>query len=228
VKRVAITLVIAAALEAIYGAQDARADSAPRVLVDRVAVRFYAPETGGSSRPRFISERTLALEARFEALTDESAASAAYQERYLRAAMERHVAEEILATLMVEQGREPLDLQRQVEDWRAGLVQRIGGPAVLRAALADEGIEDGELDQILRRRVRAANYVDRSLTPILHPSDEQLREVYRTTSHPFKSMKYEDARLPLQRWFVAERLRVAETEFLQAARTRVKIVAVPK
>ena len=41
-------------------------------------------------------------------------------------------------------------------------------------------------------------------------------------------MKYEDARVPLQRWFMAERLRIAETEFLQAARTRVKIIAVTK
>lgn len=223
-----MTVAIAGALLSLFSAGAGFADSAPRALVDRVAVRFYAPETGGSSRPRFISERMLALEARFEALSDENPASAAYQERYLRAAMERHVAEEILATLMVEQGREPLDLQRQVEDWRAGLVQRIGGAEVLRAALTEEGIEDGELDLMLRRRVRAANYVDRSITPLLHPSEEQLREVYRTTSHPFKSMKYEDARTPLQRWFVAERLRIAETEFLQAARTRVKIVAVPK
>ena len=44
----------------------------------------------------------------------------------------------------------------------------------------------------------------------------------------FKSMKFEEAREPLSRWFVAERLRVAENAFLQAARARVKIVIVPK
>src|SRR5262249_42206977 len=142
--------------------------------------------------------------------------------------MEGHVAEEILATLMADRGREPMDLPRLVEDWKAELVQRIGGPDVLRAALQAEGIEDGELDVFLRRRARAATYLDRSVTPILHPSDEQLREVYRTTSHPFKAMKLEDARAPLRRWLMAERLRVAETEFLQAARTRVKIIPITK
>ena len=204
------------------------ATKAPRVTLDRVAVRFYSPETGGSSHPRYITERTLAFEARFEALNDENAVSAAYDERYVRAAMERHVAEEILATLMVEQGIEPLNLPRQVDEWREGLLQRIGGVDALRAAEQAEGIDDDELEAILRRRVRAAAYVDKSITPILHPSDEQLREVYRTSSHPFKGLKFEDARVPLLRWFVAERLRLAESAFLQAARTRVKIVVVTK
>ena len=210
------------------GASVAPPTKAPRVTLDRVAVRFYAPETGGSSHPRYITERTLAFEARFEALNDESPITAAYEERYVRAAMERHVAEEILATLMVEQGTDPLNLPRQVDEWRQGLLQRIGGVDALRAAEQAEGIDDDELEAILRRRVRAAFYVDKSITPILHPSDEQLREVYLTSSHPFKAMKFDDARVPLLRWFVAERLRLAESAFLQAARTRVKIVVVTK
>ena len=212
----------------VEAAPEAKPDTTKRALVDRIAVRFYSPETGGSARPRFITERMLGLEARFEALSDGSPASAAYQERYVRAAMERHVAEEILAALMVEQGTEPPNLPRLVDDWRLGLEHRLGGPVALRDALTAEGIEDAELETFFRRRVRAAYYVDRAVAPILHPSDEQLREVYRTVAHPFKALKFDDARTPLLRWIVAERLRVAETEFLQAARTRVKIIVVPK
>jgi hypothetical protein len=199
-----------------------------RITADRVAVRYYAPETGGSARPRFITERTLALEARLEALSDQAAVGAVYPDRYVRAALERHVAEDLLAALMVEAGTEPPDLPRQAEDARAGLIERVGGAAVLDAALAAEGLTPAELEAILRRRVRAAFYVDQRLSPILHSSDEQLREVYRTSAHPFKSLKFEEAREPLARWFVAERLRVAENAFLQAARARVKIMIVPK
>jgi hypothetical protein len=228
--RAAILLGILATLApfAIAHAQPPEAATIARATVDRVAVRFYAPETGGSAHPRFITERTLAFEARFEALADDNSVAAAYDERYLRAAMERHVAEEILATLMIEQGTEPPNLPRQVEAWRAGLVQRIGGVDVLLAAQQAEGIDDSELDAILRRRVRAAYYVDRAFTPLLHPSDEQLREVFRTGAHPFKALTFDEARTPLLRWVVAERLRVAETSFLQAARTRVKIIIVTK
>ena len=103
--RVSIAVIALATIAAL--APTARAqppEAIARVTIDRVAVRFYSPETGGSARPRFISERTLACEARFEALADDNSVAAAYEERYLRAAMERHVAEEILATLIIEQG----------------------------------------------------------------------------------------------------------------------------
>ena len=48
----------------------ADAETAPRATIDRVAVRYYAPETGGSGHPRFVSERMLAFEARLDALAD--------------------------------------------------------------------------------------------------------------------------------------------------------------
>jgi hypothetical protein len=205
------------------------ADPGARATIDRIAVRFYAPETGGSSRPRFITERMLAFEARIEGLVDEGAqAGQPYQDRYIRAAMERHVAEDMLAALMVEAGTEPPDLPRQADEARAGLIERIGGASILLAAQQAEGIDDTEVDAILRRRVRAAFYIDRHISPILRLTEEQLREVYRTSSHPFKHLRFEEARGPLERWFVTERVRVAENAFLQAARARVKIVVVTK
>jgi hypothetical protein len=91
-----------------------------------------------------------------------------------------------------------------------------------------EGIDDAELDALVRRRARAALYVDRALTPLLTPTDEQLREVFRTSANPFKNQPFEAVRAPLSRWFVEERLRAAETTFLQVARARVRIVVVPR
>ena len=51
---------------------------------------------------------------------------------------------------------------------------------------------------------------------------EQLREVFRTSAHPFKNQPFETVRPALTRWFVEERLRAAETTFLQVARARVR------
>ena len=50
---------------------------------DRVAVRYFTPETGGSARPRFITERMLAFEASLEAM-NEAVPEDAYEERHLR------------------------------------------------------------------------------------------------------------------------------------------------
>jgi hypothetical protein len=209
------------------GAPASGSPAPDRVLVDRVAVRFYAPETGGSLRPRFITDRTLAFEARLEAMGEDAfGANAGFQERHLRAALDRHIAEELLSSLSIEGGKESLDLPHIADDFRADLEQRVGGAEPLRAAAAAEGIDSSEVDALLRRHARAAVYVDRNLTPLLRPSDEELREVFRTSPHPFRARKYEDAKTDLGRWYLGERLKAAEAAFLQAARTRIKVVVV--
>ena len=69
-------------------------------MMDRTAVRFFSPETGGTAYPRFIFERVLAFEARFAEMAETpDGIVASYGERGLREAIEHHVAEEILASL---------------------------------------------------------------------------------------------------------------------------------
>jgi hypothetical protein len=71
------------------------------VRVDRAVVRFTAPELGGARSPRFVLGRQLAFEARLEALSDSERAGV-YRERHLSAALERHVAETLLAGLRID------------------------------------------------------------------------------------------------------------------------------
>jgi hypothetical protein len=202
--------------------------SSPHATIDRVAVRYYAPETGGSGHPRFVSERMLAFEARLDALAERAPDSAAYEDRFVRAALDRHIAEDMLAALAVQSGGTPGDLAARAQEERTGLLERVGGADGLRAAMTSEGIDDEEVEALLRRRVRASWYIDRALTPLVRPTDEQLREVFRTSAHPFKNQPFDAVRPALERWFVEERLRAAETTFLQVARARVKIVVVSR
>src|SRR5690606_26748196 len=162
---------------------DVRAQEEPRqpVLVDRVAVRFVTPETGGNTRPRFISERVLAFFARVEAIIEGAPIEGDdYSERYVRAATDRLVARAMLASLLVQRGSEPPDLPRLAAEARAELEARLGGAAVLDATLKHEGIEDAELLALLRDGVRATYYVDRVITPIIAVTEDSLREAYRS------------------------------------------------
>ncbi len=227
--RGAVALGVAFALFAPASRADAPALAPlPRATIDRVAVRYYAPETGGSARPRFVSERTLAFEARIEALVEQAAPGSVYEDRFVRAALDRHVAEDMLAALAVQSGLAQDYVSVLADQVRTGLAERVGGKDALAAAMRDEGIDDAELDAIVRRRVRAAWYVDRAITPILHPTEEQLREVFRTGGHPFHNRAFDDVRAGLGRWFVEERMRAAETTFLQEARARVRVIVVPR
>lgn len=201
---------------------------AARILPDRVAVRFIAPETGGGAHPRFFTEREVAFFARMEAMIESVPVEGdAYPERYVRAATDRLVARAMLASLLVQRGSEPPDLPKLTLGARAELEDRIGGPAVLDDALSREGIEEGELLAFLRDHVRASWYIDRVITPIFQVTEDSLREAYRATLHPFRAQKFEEARPKLRRWYVTERMRAAELEFLQSARARIKIAVVP-
>src|SRR5260370_40508804 len=77
-------------------APSATAQTTPaRAVVDRAVVRFYAPEVGGTAQPRFVSERTLAFEARLEAIADRpGSVGDRYDGRHVRAALDHHVTGE--------------------------------------------------------------------------------------------------------------------------------------
>lgn len=212
----------------VIGVAPIHALAAEPVIPDRVAVRFIAPETGGASKPRFLTEREVAFFARIEAMIEQVPVEGtdAYPERYVRLATDRLVARAMLASLLVQRGTEPPDLPRLALDARAELTDRIGGPAVLDDVMQREGIEEPELLAFLRDQVRASYYIDKAITPIAAVTEDSLREAFRATLHPFRSLKFDDARLRLRRWLVTERMRAAELEFLQSARTRIKIATV--
>jgi hypothetical protein len=201
----------------------------PRAVADRVAVRFYAPETGGATGPRYITERTLAFEARLAGMGEEGGGDvAATEERRVQAALERHVVEELLATLQLEGDKASAEPARLAREARADVEQRARGAAALRAAAEEEGLSTEEVDAVFMRRGRAAAYLDRAVTRFLRPTDEQLRDVYRTSPHPFRARPFEDVRVDLARWFVFERLTALEATFLQTARSRVTVVVVSR
>src|SRR6185503_18512557 len=108
-------------------------------LLDRVVVRWYAPETGGASKPQFIFERELAFEARLEAMADSDQEPGPYRDRHVRAALDRHIAETLLSSLPVVPTPKPRDVAQRAEAARAILEQRVRGRERLIAAAAGEG-----------------------------------------------------------------------------------------
>jgi hypothetical protein len=194
------------------------------VTLDRVAVRFYAPETGGVERPRFITQRRLAFEARIEALADQSRGDeAAYRERHLSAALERHVSEVLLASLRIDPEPSEVVMSRQVELARKLLVDRVGGEDALLTAQRAEGVSTAELSSLLRRQARASLYLDRMVAPMLRPSDAELEAIQRSAPAALQNEPFARVRPLLLRWYVSRRLGSAMSSFFQEARSRVTI-----
>ena len=183
------------------------------VTLDRVVVRFYAPETGGVEHPRFIYERRLAFEARVEALADQDRGSAeAYRERHVSAALERDISEVLLASLRIEPEPTEAVMTRQVELARKLMSDRVGGDDALTEAQRAEGISNAELSGILRRQARASLYLDRMVAPMLRPSDAELEAIQRSAPVALQNEPFVRVRPLLLRWYVSRRLASAKAD----------------
>lgn len=229
VVRARVAAIVALGLSTFAVCTGSTAHAKSPAIIDRVAVRYFTPETGGAAQPKMITERELAFFSRVESRAEGlDIAKGDYPPRFVRAAMDRLIAEDMLASLQVRRGVEPPELPRLAEEARAELELRVGGASRLAALLEEESFDDAELRVALMRRVRAAYYVDRAIAPILKPSEEELRSAFRTSLHPLRTFRFEDVREEMTRWLVQERLRLVAADFLQGARARVTIAFVAK
>ena len=218
----ALTALLVASLP-FFAAAEVRANEA--VVVERAIARFWAPDTGGVQRPHFIYEHVLAFEARVEALADPGRGSGAepYRARHVSGALERHVAETLLAGLHIDPEPSEAVLLRQVQAARVRLVERVGGDAQLQGAALAEGLGARDLLELLRRQARASLYLDRMVAPMLDPSNAELQALHRTRHNPFRDLAFERIEPGLRRWYVAQRLTAAVQNFYQNARSRITV-----
>jgi hypothetical protein len=201
------------------------------VVVDRAVVRFEAPETGGTRRPRFVFERELSFEARLEALADPDRAALGdtpYRDRHVTAALDRHIAETILGALRIEPEPTLVELEQQSQLARRMLSDRAGGAAALDEAREAEGLSEREFGRLLLQKARASLYLDRMVTPMLEPSLAELRSLHKATNNPFKDAPFETIRPALLRWYVSRRLSAAVASFYENARSRIDVTVLPR
>ncbi len=223
-RRVRSLVALALTVGAILAAPRLGAEPA---VMDSTVVRFVAPETGGVRSPRFITARELAFEARIEALADPDRArgSQPYLERHVRAALQRHVAETLLAGLRIDPTPTKDELDRQTRAARKILLQRVGGAAALRQAALAEGVGDRLVVRIVRRQARASLYLDRMVAPMLVPSRSELRLVHRQTA--FSALPFEQVEAQLERYVVSRRLTAALGDYYRNVRARIDITLLP-
>ncbi len=210
-------------LALMSGAMVASAEERAPGALDRVVVRWSAKSATGAAKPRFISARELAFEARIEALGEGRKLAQPFLDKHVRAAIQRHITEEFLAELPVEPAPDPKDIGRYAEDARLVIEQQVGGRAALNGAALAEGIGADGVNAMLRRRARASYYLDKMVAPMLEPSEVDLREAHRRGDTPYTAEKFEDAADRVRNWYVSNRLRAALDSYYRGIRNKVTV-----
>ncbi len=198
----------------------ADADEPPPVLVDRGVGRWWSTDRGLVPKPQIVFARELAFEARLEAMASGDAPDAPLTDRYIRAALNRHIAESVLSLLPVDPAPTP-----EVIAERAGvagqiLESRVGGAERLGKALAIEGISEDELAALFRRSARASLYLDRMVAPEVEPTRDELVELQASGTTPYTKEPFTKVEDKLRRWAIARRLNDALDTFFQRSRSK--------
>jgi hypothetical protein len=192
------------------------------IPVDRIVARFSAPEAGGVEKPHYVLGRELGFEARLLALGSDSR-SRGFEPHHALAALERHIAETLIADLSIEPEPSAAEFREQTRlAMRLG-AQEVGGEATLFSAASAEGLSRLEVQRVFRRRARASLYLDRMVAPMLSPTPLELRRVHERENTPYKDMAFDQAEAPLRDWYIQVRLREAILTYYQNARTRLKV-----
>lgn len=200
-----------------------RALAAP-VEVDRVLLRWHVADPGQRSRVESIFERELAFEARIEALASGAAEDASLTERHVRAALNRHVAEGLLASLPLDPAPTSAEVEARAKLVRSYLLVRVGDEDRLERAAEKEGISDAEIGRMIRRSARASLYLERMVAPQIAPTQSELVDLHKSGATPFSDRPFTEVEDALGRWVTADRLTKALEAYYQKARNRIVVV----
>jgi len=221
-------LLVAGLLSVATRAQS-ETDAAPRstvIPVDRAVVRFSVPEGPGRERPYFIYGRELAFEARLVALADvafEVKEKEPFRRHHLQTALERRIAETLLAALPIDPPLSDATISSQIQAAQNMIWDGCGGRAQVSAAASAEGISSLEQRAFFRRRALASLYLHQMVAPMLVPSLLELRRAHQSGQGPLPNQPFEVAEPLLRRWFVERNLRAAVTSYYQNARSRLSL-----
>jgi hypothetical protein len=204
---------------------NAAANAAPSTTADRVAVRYFAAETGGIARPKWINARWLAFQAALEARGEGMRTAS---ERHMRIALELEITETLLSLSPNERLLTQADEVRLVADLRAEHERRVGGADTFSQLATEFNVPPSQISAWVTRKARALHYADRAIAPIRTFDDSELRQSFRSHDDRAFGATFEEAREGLRRWLTVERLRALCSAHYQAARGRTKIVIVAR
>ena len=134
------------------------------------------------------------------------------------------MTETVLESLDIDPPPSEADIGKRVDETRLALIERVHGIVPLHEAAQAEGIAETEMLRLLRRQALASLYLDRMVTPMLEPTEGELRAAYARKDTPFRELPYVQARPLLQRWYTARKLGAAVQAYYQNARGRLNLV----
>ena len=215
------------AIAGVIGTSAPSTRAAP--ALDRVVARFSDPEAGDAQSLRFVTMRELILEAWLAAYERAPSATkpASFDDKLLRAALERHVIEEVLSERLTSAAATLAVGELERATLAARTAEFVAVDGRLEQALVAAGGEGPparvELDAVLRRRARAELYLEIAVAPPTVLDEAELRAAHPKAPPLIATKPFEDVAPTLRAYLRSVRLREAAQAYYQAVRTRLRL-----
>jgi hypothetical protein len=196
-------------------------------MLDRVVARFSDPESADAGGMRFVMMRELILEgwlASYEKAAPGETPSG-FDDKQLRAALERHVIEEVLSERLPIT-TPPDKIQKGVEHARLALRLAVDDRIDEILGKSSGGVPGGgaaELEAILLRRARAETYLELAVAEPVDVTEGELRAAWAHPPKMLEGAEFEKAVPALRVLVRATRLREAAQAYYQAVRARLHL-----
>jgi hypothetical protein len=132
--------------------------------------------------------------------------------------------EELMGEALIAHEAERLALQQPdataVRLERRRFEQKAGGPAQLVQLMRVLGVQERELDALLRRRAVVNAFLSANLEGTLDVTESELARAYAEENHPFRDRPLDEVREPLRSWLAQRRLERFVERWVHSLRER--------
>jgi hypothetical protein len=226
--RIATLSLVACSAVAVHPSPVRAEDHADEVVVDRVVAVVGAAGERGSAL-RIVTAFELEVEARL--MLAERARSVDAASARLDAQLLDTVLGSIVNQLLLSEEAARLQLvtvsDEQIAAERGSLEERLGGPGSIERFCAITSASSGLIDDIVRRRLVAAEFVQQNIQLASSVSDADVEDAFLAGNHPFGDRPLEEIREQLEAFILARRQRQRLEQWLEDARERSVIRIIP-
>jgi hypothetical protein len=132
--------------------------------------------------------------------------------------------EELLGEALIAHEAERLSLETPsataLRAERRRFEQKAGGAARLVELSRMLGVQERELETVVRRRALVNAFLEANLEGTLEVTDGELERAYTEGEHPFREQTLDEVREPLRRWLAQQRLERLVERWVKSLRDR--------
>jgi len=178
----------------------------------------------GSGPPQVMTRRDVEVESRLESIEryGETGVDRSLSMALRASVLDRIIDESVIMREVVRLGRADVE-QEEIDRAYGDLAESVGGEDVLNGHLGSLGFSEGEVDEILSRRIVTTRYVVDWLRLTTSWTDDELMSLFLTMDHPWVGRDFQEVKAEFREYALEVRALTYRDELVEDLANRCRI-----